>query len=310
MSVIKINKLSKRYAGSDTYALKELSLSVEQGEVYGFLGPNGSGKSTTIRLLMNFIQPTSGSAQILGMDVIKDGVKLKGSIGYLSGDAPLYPKMTGEQFLNYMSSILPADSHKYVKELASNLQINLRKQIGSLSKGNRQKVALIQAFMSKPQVLILDEPTSGLDPLMQEVFNQMVLEAKSRGATIFLSSHVLSEVQKICDRICIIKDGSLVAEKSIKELTTDASQSFLVKFKKSSKASQTIQKELTKLKGVTKVSKRPDSTFEIWVKGSLSGLLTYLAKNEPESLETHELDLETEFMHYYSDSSPKKGGKL
>lgn len=307
MSVIKINKLSKRYAGSGTYALKDLSLSVEQGEVYGFLGPNGSGKSTTIRLLMNFIQPTSGSAQILDMDVVKSSVKLKSSVGYLSGDAPLYPKMTGQQFLDYMSAILPADSQKYIQELASRLQINLHKQIGSLSKGNRQKVALIQAFMPRPQVLILDEPTSGLDPLMQEVFNQLVLEAKGRGATIFLSSHVLSEVQKICDRICIIKDGRLVAEKSIKELTKDSSQSFLVKFKPGSKITQ---KELTNIRGVTKVSKRPDSRFEVWVKGSLSGLLAYLAKNEPESLEAHELDLETEFMHYYSDSSSTKGGKL
>ena len=197
-SVIKTKSLSKKYQGSQTYALKDLDIDVNKGEVFGFLGPNGAGKSTTIRLLLNFIQPSNGKAEIMGEDV-RTSVKIRSKIGYLSGDFQAYNKMKGNQFLQYMSSLQPAKSTNYITELARRFDINLNKKIGELSKGNRQKIGIIQAFMHQPEIIILDEPTDGLDPLKQDEFYDLVSEFKKNEATFFVSSHNLNEVRKICD---------------------------------------------------------------------------------------------------------------
>lgn len=292
---IRIEKLSKKYSSSDKFALKDLSLNVNPGEVYGFLGPNGAGKSTTIRLLMNFIQPTSGKASILGYDAVLDSVKIKESVGYLSGDFAVYPKMTGKQYLTYMDEVQPALSKAYIKELAKRLKADLNKPLGELSRGNRQKIGIIQAFMHQPKVLILDEPTSGLDPLMQEVFYDLLSEAKQQGASIFVSSHILSEVQKMCDRIGIIREGRLVSESNIKELSAKASQIFDITFSTKAPIS-----ELRKIKGSRLITNNGNSVT-VHISGKLSNLFAVLAKHDVVKIDARNLDLEEMFIHFYKD---------
>ena len=299
---ITIDKLSKRYGKSRVYALKNLSISINPGEIYGFLGPNGAGKSTTIRLLMNFIQPSGGGASILGQDIVEDSVAIKRSVGYLSGDPALYPKMTGRQFLDYMAELLPADK-TYRDQLAKRLQADLDKRLGDLSRGNRQKVGLIQAFMHKPAVLILDEPSSGLDPLMQEVFYDLLREAKARGATVFTSSHILSEVQKVCDRIGFIREGELVAERTIAELSAEAAQTFEITF-----AGTPPLSALKKLKGTQSV-RQHDHSLSLHYHGPLQPLLAELSKHDVVKMDSRQLDLEDVFLRFYSTTKTKGGRK-
>lgn len=295
--IIDIKKLSKRYIASDPFALKDLSLKITKGEVFGFLGPNGAGKSTTIRTLLNLIQPTSGSATILGKDIVKDSLNIRSNIGYLSGDFSAYGKMTGQQFINYMNDLQPPKRKTYYQELAKTFQASLNKRISDLSKGNRQKLGVIQAFMHEPEVFILDEPTDGLDPLMQEAFYKLVAEVKKKGATFFISSHNLGEVRKICDRVAIIKEGKLVSESTISDLALEASQTFDVVF--DGKAPIT---ELRKLKK-TKVTKDSESRVTLHVHGELKALFALLAKYDVVSLSTRELDLEEQFMKFYQGAT-------
>lgn len=291
--VIETNKLSKRYVPHTPYALKDLTISIRKGEVFGFLGPNGAGKSTTIRTLLNLIQPSGGSAKILGMDFVNDSVKIRHSIGYLSGDFSAYEKMTGQQFLDYMSDLQRPKRKTYVEELTAMFQFGASKRIGDLSKGNRQKLGIIQAFMHEPDVLILDEPTDGLDPLMQETFYDLVATTKKHGATFFISSHNLAEVRKICDRVAIIKEGKLVSESTIAELALEASQTFDIAFEGKAPLS-----ELRKLKK-TKVTANKDGSVSLHIHGELSPLFALLAKHKVLHLSTRELNLEEEFMRYY-----------
>src|SRR5579871_3030574 len=218
--------LSKRYDGAKNFALKALDIDVNRGEVYGFLGPNGAGKSTTIRLLMNFILPTAGEAKIVGYDSVTDSTTVKSHVGYLSGDFAVYQKMTGEEFLDYMAALQPVKNPSYIHHLARLFKAELHRRISELSKGNRQKLGIIQAFMHEPDVLILDEPTSGLDPLMQEEFFELVRDAKDRGASLFISSHNLNEVQKMCDRVGFIREGKLIAEQNIADFAASSIQTY------------------------------------------------------------------------------------
>lgn len=297
---IVVTDLSKRYRGSTDLALDDLSLSVYPGEVYGFLGPNGAGKSTTIRLLMNFIRPTSGSASILGKNAVTDAVAVKKSIGYLSSDVSMYEKMTGRQFLDYMNELSPGANQERIRELTQRLKADLEQKIGSLSRGNRQKIGIIQAFMHEPDVLIFDEPTSGLDPLMQEIFYELVGEAKKRGATIFTSSHILSEVQRICDRVGIIRQGRLIAERRIDEMVAEAAQIFDITF-----AGKAPLPDLRKLKDV-RVIGSSGSSVSIHVGGKLAPLFAELARQQVVKIDARNLSLEEVFMHFYQDD---KGGQ-
>lgn len=297
-AAIDCQKLSKRYGRSKVYALKDLTIQVRAGEVYGFLGPNGAGKSTTIRTLLNFIQPTEGSAQILNQDIVKDSVAIKRSVGYMSGELSMYLKMTGRQFLEYMGELQPPTSKTYRQELVKRLKIDLGKPLGSLSRGNRQKIGIAQAFMHQPPVMILDEPTSGLDPLMQEVFYELVEEAKQRGAAIFSSSHILGEVQKMCDRVGIIREGRLAAERVVADMASEAAQTFDVVFK-----DEPPLAILKRTKGVRAVSNH-GNVVTLHVHGSLSPLLAELAKHQILKLDSRTLDLEEVFLRFYKD----KGG--
>lgn len=297
---IVIDRLSKRYPGADYLALKNLSLEVFPGEVYGFLGPNGAGKSTTIRILLNFLQPSGGQAHILGKDVVKDSVDIRKSVGYLSGDFAVYPKMTGRQYLSYLDQLQGDGNMPYAKKLASEFQADLNAKMGNLSRGNRQKIGLIQAFMHKPQILILDEPTSGLDPLMQEKFYDLILESKQRGASVFTSSHILSEVQKMCDRVGIIREGILIAERVIADMVKEAAQTFDLTF-----AGAVPTGKLKAVKGL-KIQRSQGSQATIHLHGDLKDLFKVLAGCDVTKIDARNLDLEELFIHFYNSKGGKK----
>lgn len=299
---IQLSKLSKKYSGSNVFALQDVTLHVNAGEVYGFLGPNGAGKSTAIRVLLNFIQPTSGQATILGKDIVKDTVEIKKSVGYLSGDFSIYPKMTGNQYLQYMGELQPPVSKSYVSELIKRLRAEPAKKMGALSRGNRQKFGIIQAFMHKPDIMILDEPTSGLDPLMQEEFYKLVNEAKARGAAVFMSSHILSEVQKTCDRVGIIREGKLVDERVMEEMAVEASQTFDISFTDKAPIA-----ELKKIKRA-KVTEVNHKSVTVHMHGKLTPLFAVLAKHEVTTIDARNLDLDELFLGFY-ESPAKKGAK-
>ncbi len=293
---IDCKNLTKRYRGTKVDALHDLTIHVKAGEIYGFLGPNGAGKSTTIRTLMNFIQPTSGSATIMGKDIVADSVTIKRSVGYLSGDLSMYLKMTGAQFLEYMGELQPPVSQAYRKELIKRFQAELHKPLGELSRGNRQKIGIVQAFMHQPAVLILDEPTSGLDPLMQEEFYELLTEARQRGAAVFSSSHILGEVQKMCDRVGIIREGRLIAERSIADLAQEAAQTFDIVFKDKPPIGK-----LKQIKG-TKETSVHGNTVTLHFHGELRPLFTELAQHDILKLDTQNLDLEEIFLRFYKQN--------
>lgn len=296
---IQLHRLSKQYAPTLPYALKDVSINIKKGEVYGFLGPNGAGKSTAIRTLLNFIQPSSGTATILGYDIVKDSVALRKKLGYLSGDFKAYDKMTGHQFLQFMSELQPVKHKVMIKNLAKTFNANLNKRLRDLSKGNRQKIGIIQACMHEPEVLILDEPTDGLDPLIQEAFYDLINHLQAKGTTVFVSSHNLAEVKKMCDRVGIIRDGKLVSESAISDLALEASQTFEIHF--SNKISLA---EIKKVSGVKKV--RADQYVHVvHVHGNLGPFLAFLSKQDVISLKTKELNLEDEFMKFYETGAKR-----
>ena len=212
--------LTKHYG--DVRALVELNLDVQRGEIFGFLGPNGAGKTTTIRTLMDEIRPTSGSATIVGLDTHTDSVEIRRHIGYIPGDLAMYPNLTGKDTITYFANLRGGVDWGYVDSLAERLEADLSRKVGDLSTGNRQKVGIIQAFMNRPEVLIMDEPSAGLDPLVQRTFQQMMKEVTANGSTVFLSSHTLSEVQRVADRVGIIRSGHLVAVEGVQELRSKA----------------------------------------------------------------------------------------
>jgi len=219
-AAISTDRLSKHYG--DVKAVVDLTLDVVPGEIFGFLGPNGAGKTTTIRTLMDEIRPTSGSATIAGLDTHRDSVAIRQHVGYIPGDLAMYPNLTGRDMLTYFANLRGGVDWGLVDELAERLESDLSKKVGDLSTGNRQKVGIIQAFMNSPDVLIMDEPSSGLDPLVQREFQQLMKEASGRGASVFLSSHTLSEVQRVADRVGIIRTGHLIAVEGVQELRSKA----------------------------------------------------------------------------------------
>jgi ABC-2 type transport system ATP-binding protein len=212
--------LTKHYG--DVKALVDLDLDIRKGEVFGFLGPNGAGKTTMIRTILDEIRPTSGKASILGMDTHLQSVEIRNHIGYVPGDLAMYPNLTGRDTLTYFANLRGGVDWGFVDELAERLGADLDKKVGDLSSGNRQKVGLIQAFMNRPEVLIMDEPSSGLDPLVQREFQKMMREVASEGRTVFLSSHTLSEVQRVADRVGIIRQGYLIAVEGVADLRSKA----------------------------------------------------------------------------------------
>ena len=298
MSVsIDIQKLTKLYPGTTVPALDALTLQVQPGEVYGFLGANGAGKTTTIRLLMNFIQPSGGTAKIMGLDVVKDAVAVKKHVGYLAGDVALWPRVTGNEMFAYLMKLQSQVKNDYLHELIQRFEAEPEKRIDELSKGNRQKIGVIQALMHQPDVLILDEPTSGLDPLMQEVFYQTIREASARGAAVFVSSHNLAEVQRMCDRVGIIKHGKLIREQSIKDDESLAAVTFRLVLAHPKDA------EKLKSNSALKLISHEGHTVVVQPKKTIAEALKVLATCNIQTMTTQQLDLEDEFLEYYGDGA-------
>jgi len=288
------DKLTKRYGRGPTLALDGLTLQVQAGEIYGYLGANGAGKSTTIRLLLNFLQPSSGSARINGFDVVKDAVEVKKHVGYLAGDVALYPKVTGCELLDYLGALQGMANLDYRRTLEKRFEAETDKLVSALSKGNRQKIGIVQAFMHQPNVLVLDEPTSGLDPLMQEAFYETVREAKNRGAAVLMSSHNLAEAQRVCDRVGIIKHGKLIREQAVNGDGELGKTVFRVLL-----ATPSALERLKKAPHLKFLSQEGGNTALVQADGTLASALKALSTFDIRDISTQALNLEDEFMEFY-----------
>lgn len=287
--------LTKRYA--TTSALEALDLQVPAGVVFGYLGPNGAGKSTTIRLLMGLISPTSGSATVLGHDIVQERRAVHEVVGYLPGDFAAYRDLTGTQYLSYLANLRGGVEPSTIEQLAKRFDLDLSRRIGTLSHGNRQKVGIIQAFMHEPPVLILDEPTSGLDPLMQHEFLDLVREHRSAGHTIFLSSHVLTEVEAVADIVGIIRKGRLVKVSDVAELKLRTRRRVDLTF------APGVPLPIDALTRVAEVRdlEVSDATVQLTVEGSMAELLRVAAPFGIERIVSNEVDLEGIFFELYDD---------
>lgn len=293
MSVIQVQHLEKRYGRFR--GIEDLVFEVGQGEVYGFLGPNGSGKTTTIRTLLGMLKPTGGSASILGLDIRKDSVKIRRKVGYLPGELNLYPEMTALEVLQYFADLRGMKLDREVHDTIERLKLDPRKPVRNLSKGNKQKIGIIQAFMHHPEVLILDEPTSGLDPLMQYEFDQLILESKKQGRTVLLSSHVLGEVDKTADRVGILKAGRLIVQSTMQELKSHATQQIEVEF-----AVQPPEEILSGIPGIATTQFQGNRAI-FTVSGKMDTFIKTLSRFEVLSLRSLSADLESLFMDYYRE---------
>lgn len=290
-AVIRTRDLTKQYG--DAVALDGLDLDVEAGTVFGFLGPNGSGKTTTIRMLAGLIAPTRGRAEIDGIDPARDPVAVHRRIGYLSGDFAAFRDMTAERYLRYLADLRGDVRADRIAALADRLGLPLGRRIGELSHGNRQKVGIVQAFMADPIALLLDEPTQGLDPLMQRAFLDLVVEARDRGATVFLSSHILSEVEAVADRIGILGNGRLLTVDTVERLHARAQRRLDLTF-----AADPPVDVLRGAAGVRDVVV-DGRTARVVIEGSTADLIAAIAPYRVEDVVTHEPDLEEIFLSFY-----------
>lgn len=285
--MIKLETLTKNYGKAR--GIKDVSLTVNKGEIFGFIGPNGAGKSTTVRTLLNLIFPTSGVASVSDLDSVLNSLEIRKLIGYIPSEVHFYNDLTVEAFLNYAGSFHQGDFSKKRLDLAQKLELDLTRKIQDLSFGNKKKVAIVAAMQHSPSLLILDEPTAGLDPLMQNVFFNLILEEKKKGTTIFFSSHILSEVERICDRVGIIKEGKLIEIASIQELLKNRAKKVKIR----------TSKPFTKKSKAIKDLKQNSGSVSFVYNGDIQGLLDLLAGEEIVDLTITEPSLEEIFMHFY-----------
>ena len=298
MNAIELNHLTKRYGKAR--GIEDVTFQVAQGEIFGFIGPNGAGKSTTIRTLLNFLYPTSGTAKILGKDVVTEAKNLRQHIGYLPSEVHYYDDMKVSELFRFSAGFYPGDSSKHALELADRLQLDTTRKIEDLSFGNKKKVGIIQALMHEPQILILDEPTAGLDPLMQSIFFELLRELQQKGTTIFFSSHYLSEVQKLCNRVAIIKDGRLIKIENMEDLHAKQFKKVHLHFQ--NKWDQKIRLEGVLQENVT------DNSYEFIYNGHTRNLLEQLVTIRFDDVTIEEPSLEEVFMHYYEKEVGENDG--
>jgi ABC-2 type transport system ATP-binding protein len=289
MSIIEVNHLTKYYGKSR--GIVDVSFKVEEGEIFGFIGPNGAGKSTTIRLFLSLIYPTSGSATIFGKDCIKFGPEIRQEIGYLPSEVFYYEGMKVIDLLKYSASFYKKDCTKRIQELSDLMELDLKRRINDLSYGNKKKVGIVQGLLHEPKLIMLDEPTAGLDPLMQHKFFNLIREENKRGATVFFSSHILGEVQRMCNRVAIIKEGKIINVQDIKSLQKD-------NYKKIRITSSDLDEKRFQLEGVSQLEKM-DGTLNFFYKGDINAITRLLGSSQITDLSIEDLTLEEIFMHYY-----------
>ncbi len=289
MSVIEINHLTKYYGKAR--GIIDVSLNIEEGEIFGFIGPNGAGKSTTIRLLCSLIYPTSGEAKIFGKDCIKYGPEIRQEIGYLPSEVFYYDRMKVIDLLEYSASFYKKDCSDRIQELAEIMELDLTRRIDDLSYGNKKKVGIVQGLLHSPKVIFLDEPTAGLDPLIQHKFFDLIREENNKGATVFFSSHILSVVQKICNRVAIIREGKIVEIQDIKTLQRENYKKIII-------IADSVDGKGFDIPGVTHLETQNNS-LSFFFKGDINVLTKKIAAMTVTDLAIEEPTLEEIFMHYY-----------
>lgn len=289
MSVIEINHLTKYYGKAR--GIIDVSLNIEEGEIFGFIGPNGAGKSTTIRLLCSLIYPTSGEAKIFGKDCIKYGPEIRQEIGYLPSEVFYYDRMKVIDLLEYSASFYKKDCSDRIQELAEIMELDLTRRIDDLSYGNKKKVGIVQGLLHSPKVIFLDEPTAGLDPLIQHKFFDLIREENNKGATVFFSSHILSVVQKICNRVAIIREGKIVEIQDIKTLQRENYKKIII-------IADSVDGKGFDMPGVTHLETQNNSV-SFFFKGDINVLTKKIAAMTVTDLAIEEPTLEEIFMHYY-----------
>jgi ABC-type multidrug transport system, ATPase component len=302
-AIIEVDNLTKRYGSKR--GIIDVSFHVEEGEAFGFLGPNGAGKTTTIRLLMALLRADAGTARIAGLDSWRQSVAIKRLIGYLPGELALDPNMTGGQILEYFGHLRGGIDQAYLKQLIAQLDFDPSRKVRQYSSGNRRKLGIIQAFMHRPRLLILDEPTSGLDPLNQQEFDKMVKEVRDDGRTVFLSSHILTEVEQTCNHVAIIREGRIVRVGLIDELKGIKRHELTITF------ADAVPIDVFKgLDDVEQVEELPDGrTLRLSVRGQVDAVVKAAAQYSIVTLMSHEPSLEDIFMRYYEgDGQAAKEG--
>jgi ABC-2 type transport system ATP-binding protein len=287
---IEIEGLQKAYG--KIQAVKGITISVERGEIFGFLGPNGSGKTTTIRCMLDVIRPTTGTIRVLGLDAQRDAHELHQRIGYLPGDVRLPGSMTGKQIINYFSRLQGLEP-VLLDDLVARFDVEMKRPLKGYSKGMRQKIGIVLAFMCDPEVLILDEPTSGLDPLLQRTFNEFLLQEQQRGKTIFMSSHIMSDVEKVCQRVAVIRQGEIVTIEEVEKLRQKSGQRVAVEF-----GDAVSIDELSHIPGVSNIT-TTNHTYHFNVGGSMDALIKALSRHEVLRLQAEEAPLEEVFLQFY-----------
>jgi ABC-2 type transport system ATP-binding protein len=292
--IIDITDLSKFYGKAR--GIEHISLEIGEGEIFGFIGPNGAGKSTTIRILMNLIFPTEGSARIMGMDVIRDTKKIKMQVGYIPSDASAYSSMSVHEFLSYCIRFYEVhNGEQRISKLSELFELDLNRQITDLSLGNRKKVSIVQSLLHCPRLLILDEPTTGLDPLMQSVFFELLRSENKKGMTIFFSSHILGEVQMLCKRVAIIKGGKIIQIEDIDNLRKKQLKKVSVEFR------DHMNTESIGIQGIENVITGPGNTLSFMYSGNINELVNFLSGKKIINLMIEEPSLDEIFLHYYKN---------
>jgi ABC-2 type transport system ATP-binding protein len=289
MSVIEVSHLTKYYGKSR--GIVDVSFNEEEGEIFGFIGPNGAGKSTTIRLLLSLIHPTSGSAKVFGKDVTKYGPEIRRDIGYLPSEVFYYEGMKVIDLLKYSASFYECDCTQRMKELSELMELEMHRRINDLSYGNKKKVGIVQGLLHSPKLLFLDEPTAGLDPLMQRKFFDLIRRENKRGVTVFFSSHILGEVQRLCNRVGIIREGKIVEISDIRTLQKN-------NYKKVSVTAAGLTPADFKMSGVTNVQSE-DGTVSFFFKGDINAVVKKIGGLKLDDVAIEEPTLEEIFMHYY-----------